>query len=269
MDVNAVSAERFANDMNVLAGFLGARDVPELTQAALRARYGFHQADVMALFGGSILAGGDVLAQAMRAEAARCYVIVGGAGHTTETFRERVHELCPELPIDPDASEAQIFESYLERRHGLAATLLETRSTNCGNNITYLLDLLRDRGIGTSSVILSQDATMQRRMAAGLAHEAPGTTGISFATYATKVVVDTAGKLAFEEAPLGMWKMDRYLELLMGEIPRLADDERGYGPLGANHIAHVDIPDEVRQAWLELRRASPSSIRSANSAFAG
>jgi hypothetical protein len=41
----------------------------------------------MVLFGGSILAGGNILAQAMFANIAKIYVIVGGAGHTTDTLR--------------------------------------------------------------------------------------------------------------------------------------------------------------------------------------
>ncbi|MCI6844001.1 MAG: hypothetical protein MR874_04485 [Coriobacteriaceae bacterium] len=135
-----------ARDINTLAGFLGMRDVPALTRDALAARYGFERADVMALFGGSILAGGDVLADAMRSGVARTYVIVGGAGHTTETFRSRARALCPGLAFGDDATEAQIFSSYVSRVHGLGVDLLETRSTNCGNNITYLRDLLAERG---------------------------------------------------------------------------------------------------------------------------
>lgn len=96
--------EQVARDVNVLASFLGMRDVPSLTPKALDERYGVAQADVMALFGGSILAGGDVLADAMRASVARTYVIVGGAGHTTETFREKVRELCPDLTFAGDAT---------------------------------------------------------------------------------------------------------------------------------------------------------------------
>lgn len=45
--------------------------------------------EVAALTGGSILAGADVFAEAMRNDVARTYVMVGGAGHTTETFRAR------------------------------------------------------------------------------------------------------------------------------------------------------------------------------------
>ena len=52
--------------INTLGRFCGARDVETLTRASLRKRFGFEQADVLALFGGSIIAGADVLAQAMR-----------------------------------------------------------------------------------------------------------------------------------------------------------------------------------------------------------
>lgn len=52
------SLEQVARNINTLASFLGMRDVPARSRDALVARYGFEQADVMALFGGSILAGG-------------------------------------------------------------------------------------------------------------------------------------------------------------------------------------------------------------------
>lgn len=40
------------------------------------------------------------------------------------------------------------------------ADALETQSTNCGNNITYLLELLERGKIPCRSIILCQDATM-------------------------------------------------------------------------------------------------------------
>ena len=263
-----IGLERVSRDINTLASFLGMRDVPALSRDALVARYGFEQADVMALFGGSILAGGDVLADAMRTGVARTYVIVGGAGHTTETFRARVRELCPELEFADDATEAQIFSAYLSHAHGLEADFLETRSTNCGNNIAYLRDLLAEKGISCKSLILSQDATMQRRMVAEVEKEMPSVPPIAFATYAVSVVVRD-GELAFDHSPLGMWNMRRYLTLLMGEIPRLTDDENGYGPCGQGFLAHVDIPNEVRAAWERLLARYPWSMRKADPRHAG
>ena len=49
-------------------------------------KIGINQADVMVLFGGSIIAGGDILAEAIQNEVAKKNIIVGGAGHTTETL---------------------------------------------------------------------------------------------------------------------------------------------------------------------------------------
>lgn len=250
--------QQVARDMNTLAGFLGPRDVADLGEA---------RADVMALFGGSILEGVDVLARAMRAGAARTYVIVGGAGHTTDALRARARELFPGLAFADDAPEAEVFSACLAARHGLSADLLETRSTNCGNNVTHLRDLLAERGVPCRSVVLSQDATMQRRMAAVAELEMPGVRIVSYATYQVEVVVRD-GALALDHEPLGMWDMGRYLELLMGEVPRLTDDEGGYGPHGAGFIAHVDVPAEVTAAWGRLRALDPGSVRRANPAFA-
>ena len=77
MDCNVVE------NINILAKFLGTRDIDALNQEELFKRYGIHQVDVMVLFGGSILEGGDVLASGIKNFVAKKYIIVGGAGHTT------------------------------------------------------------------------------------------------------------------------------------------------------------------------------------------
>ena len=127
--------------INTLGRFCGARDVEMLTRASLRKRFGFEQADVLALFGGSIIAGADVLAQAMRENVAARYVIVGGEGHTTEALRRVVHARCPEIET-AGLPEAEVFSRYMKAVYNLAPDHIETRSTNCGNNITNLLALL-------------------------------------------------------------------------------------------------------------------------------
>lgn len=246
MDTNTVK------NVETLAAFLGPRDLRALSPDALQEKYGIEQADVMVLFGGSILEGAAVLAEGMEQKLAKHYVIVGGAGHTTETLREQVHKLEPELKCE-GSSEAEIFNQYLEKRYGRRADFLETRSTNCGNNITYLLELLEKNQIKRDSMILCQDATMQRRMEAGLRKQAPGAAIINYATYEAPVRMNH-GALAFTNENTGMWNMDRYLELLMGEIPRLRDDAQGYGPNGQDFIAHVDIPESVQKADEALRK---------------
>lgn len=177
------------------------------------------------------------------------------------------------------APEADVFAAYLRSRHGLAPDALERLSTNCGNNVTYLLRLMGERGWPADRLILAQDATMQRRMHAIMRKEAPCAEVAIFATYAVRVVPRPDGgrpaapsglddALAFAEEPLGMWDVERYVALLLGEIPRLRDDEGGYGPRGRGFLAHVDVPDEVLAAWGRLSAAFPDLVRPANPAFA-
>lgn len=54
----------------------------------------------------------------------------------------------------------------------------------------------------------------------------------------------------------------------MGEIPRLQDDENGYGPKGKNFIAHVDIPETVQEACERVKKAYGDITRVANPVYA-
>lgn len=262
----ALTHAQEARDLNELGAFLGIRDVPELTREALRARLCAEQADVMVLFGGSILCGGDVLAGAMREGVARHYAIVGGEGHTTQALRDRMRAWLPGWDT-AGLPEARLFAGYLRRRYGLTPDLLECESTNCGNNITNLLALLRARGIAARSFILTQDASMQRRMDAGLRKHAPGAAIVNYAAYAAQVVSEN-GELRYARDIPGMWPVARYRSLLMGEIPRLRDDAAGYGPNGRGFIAHVEIPAQVDEAFARLCAAHGDEVRGANPLYA-
>ena len=259
---------RITNDMtgaiNTLGRFCGMRDVPALTADALQGALGAPRADVMVLFGGSILCGGDVLAQAIRDGIARRYVIVGGEGHTTQALRDRIHALYPDIAADGRA-EAEVFAAWLQRAHGLSVDALECRSTNCGNNITNLLMLLREKGFPCRSIILTQDATMQRRMDAGLRLHAPQLRIVNYAAYRATLVPGPEGPVFAETIP-GMWDAEHHLTLLMGEIPRLSPG--GYGPQGKGYIAHVEIPEAVRSAFAFLQARCPDLVREANPLYA-
>ena len=119
-----------------------------------------------------------------------------------------------------------------------------------------------------STVILSQDASMQRRMDAGLRLHSPETRIINYATYGANVVVKD-GSLAYSDDISGMWTIDRYTSLLISEIPRLRDDSNGYGPRGKGFIAHVDIPDEVEAAFGLLSSCKIGALRVGDSTYAG
>ena len=250
-----------AESINILSQFLNVRDVPALTQSALQSRFGFPRADVMVLFGGSVMAGGDVLAKAIHEDVAKRYLIVGGAGHTTPVLREKMQPFLPHLDTSA-MQEAEIFQCYLQCRYGVQADFLETASTNCGNNITHLLLLLEKEKLPHESMILTQDGSMQRRMGATLRKFAPDTQIIHFSCYEAQVKED----LSYTQAIPGMWDIDHYITLLLGEIARLRDDEQGYGPRGKNFIAHEDIPDPVEEAFRTLNRYY--EVRFANPEFA-
>ena len=256
-----------ADAINILGQFCGMRDVECLNSAALLAKYSIPQADVFVLFGGSILAGGDLLAQAIKDRIAKVYVIVGGAGHTTEALRQKVHSEYPAIET-AGLPEAEVFQRYLKEVYSCEADYLETKSTNCGNNITYLLDLLKENQVKCSSIILCQDATMQRRMDAGLRkYTSDDLLIINYAAYRALVIAEN-DTLTYSEPIHGMWDINRYVNLLMGEIPRLKDDENGYGPKGKSFIAHVDIPEAVDAAFNKLKAVYGDITRVANPKYA-
>ena len=90
---------------------------------------------------------------------------------------------------------------------------------------------------------------------------APDIRCLNYAAYRAEVVVQD-NTLAYAQNIHGMWDIDRYVNLLMGEIPRLTDDADGYGPRGKNFIVHEDI----RAAYAALQPVY--GTRAANPAFA-
>ena len=109
---------------------------------------------------------------------------------------------------------------------------------------------------------------MQKRMDAGFRKYRPqGISVINFASYSATVGTDEDG-LCIQEKIHGMWEIDRYINLLMGEVPRLRDDRHGYGPAGKGFIAHVDIPENVEKAFSELKNIYGDQIRIANPLYA-
>ena len=121
--------------------------------------------------------------------------------------------------------------------------------------------------ISCDFIILAQDAAMQHRMEAGLRKYAPDMRIINYAVYDAKVVLKNSEPV-FEKKIWGMWDMNRYINLLMGEIVRLSDDCAGYGPKGKNFIAHVDIPAQVREAFSELEKEYIGMVREADPQYA-
>lgn len=255
-----------SRDVNILSSFLGVRDIEFLRKEELIKKYNIEKADVFVLFGGSILEGIQVLHEAIQVDIAKKYLLVGGGGHTTEALRKKIHEMYPDIETSKKM-ESEILKAVLEKCYGETVDFIEKESTNCGNNIEYLLKLLNEKNISCKSIILSQDLTMQKRMDATLKKYAPEMTVINYASYKVKVV-EKDHQMVFSSEPEGMWDMNRFITLLMGEIPRLLDEETGYGPKGKNFISHVDIPDEVLDAFNRIKNENESYVREGNPKYA-
>jgi DUF218 domain. len=261
--------ERIKQNINILGEFLGKRDIEALQPDELKQKYHISQADVLILFGGSIPYGCDVVGKAISEHFMKQLMIVGGEGHTTQTLRKVMQQTHPGM-ITEGKMEADMMYEYIHMKYPAIPVLLERKSTNCGNNITNALELLRQNKLKQKNIVIVQDSTMQLRMDAGFRKYLQDTDIkiINFAAYQVRAEIKDE-KLTFEPSNLwGMWDMERYISLLLGEIPRLTDDQNGYGPNGKGYIAHVDIPEMVRSAFEELSGNYADLVRTANPRYA-
>ncbi len=264
-----LTGPKVAESANRIAAWCSVRDLSALTQEETRRVSGEAQLDLMVAFGGGVIQVADTLAEAMRVGLAQRYAIVGGIGHSTEGLRRCMRPLQAKSPAGSalrmldleSSSEARMMASYLQERYQLSPDWLEERSTNCGNNISFLLDLIDAQGFRPRSVLLCQDAVMQRRMVATLARQVQDRPAfsqmrvLSYSGYEARVVWDDVhGELTYAEpAPRGMWPLSEYLDMLVAEVARLTDDAQGYGPRGRDFIVHLEVPTEVKDAARELQ----------------
>ena len=257
-----------AENINIIGNFLSRRDIPSLTKEELKNRYAVEKADIIILFGGSIIHGWDVAAKAIKDDLAEKLLISGGIGHTTSKLWSIISEKFPGIKAE-NRSEADIIADYIKLKYDINSPLIENQSTNCGNNVTFALNTLKENSIFPKNIIIIQDSTMQERMDATfkLIFKDNSINIINFAPYIARVKSD-GNRMIFENSDItGMWSMEKYINLLMGEIPRLCDNEDGYGPKGRNFITSVDIPGEVLDAFNYLKKYYASYVRVANEKF--
>jgi DUF218 domain-containing protein len=246
--------------LNRISTFLARRDLGALTTAALRASAGLERADLLLLLGSSLPRTAEWAAAAFASGIAERFMIAGGIGHSTAMLREAVRKLPRYSDLELEGrSEAEIMAHISARSAGLEPRdiLLETESTNCGENAVLSRRVLKKLGLSPRTVILVQDPTMQLRTHASFVlswnAEAEGVQLISHAPFVPQLVVRD-GAFAIEPGTDAgpIWSVERFISLLLGEIPRLHDDEAGYGPRGKGFIAHVDVPEDILEAYRQL-----------------
>jgi uncharacterized SAM-binding protein YcdF (DUF218 family) len=270
MFVPAAQAQLVADDLNVLSEFLAENDFPDnrLTQQSVTRVLGTWPADVLVLLGNSVLGVSEKAFAAVRDGAARRLLIAGGLGHSTHFLYEALnkHPRYSQISVQ-GRPEAELLLEIATRFHGINARMIvtETESSNCGENAQFTLRTLLEQQIPTESIILVQDPTMQRRSCASF-EKAWQDVGLELqiANYPAHVpeVRAEAGELNFANVGVaGLWNMRRFVSLLLGEVPRLRDDENGYGPQGRGYIVHVDVPDQVLAARQRLASVFPEMSR--------
>jgi hypothetical protein len=196
------------------------------------------QVDLMLLFGGSLPATWQIAAEAVKSGQVGTLMLVGGRGHTTDALLATMGR-----DADSAESEAELIADWLRDVHGIQDVILETRSTNCGNNVTFAEQVAARHGLRPRTVALVQDPTMQRRMDARFRR----TWSLGGAVAVNRPGPDSRSA----------WPWRRWVALVLGEVPRLRDNAHGYGPRGRDFIAHVDVPDEVEAAHRALLAAHP------------
>ncbi|RHZ54415.1 uncharacterized protein CDV56_107525 [Aspergillus thermomutatus] len=253
------------NDINILAHFLAFNQIPSSSPPP---------ADVLVLCVSAILPTAEKVFTHLETNptATKTLVLCGGLGHSTPHLYDavandpRYAHLLPEVAGLPEAQALhRIFTRCFDapRIQNACRVLVEDRSTNCGANAVETKRLLEAHGVSPRSMLIVQDPTMSRRTVASFEKAFGGAAGsgkgglrlTSWPTFVPRVRLE-GGEVVYDESVgIGasrLWRVPRFLGLLMGEIPRLRDDEEGYGPRGKGFIVHVDIPDEVEEAWKRM-----------------
>ncbi|KAJ5407729.1 hypothetical protein N7509_001612 [Penicillium cosmopolitanum] len=255
-----------AADINLLAEFMSDAQLQDLSPASTK------PVDCIVICASAVLDQATTLFAALtrRPSLAKYLVLCGGIGHSTQLLYEavRCHERYSKIYNEIEGlPEARVLERILDKFFDRAAItaqgcqiLIEDRSTNCGQNASFTRQVLDDSAVyDMKTCIIVQDPTMMLRTKATFEKTYEGgpcnVLFTSCPVIVPRVQVNSNGCLVYSstvDCPSRLWKHQRFLELILGEIPRLRDDEQGYGPKGRGFIAHVDIPAAVEEAWLRL-----------------
>lgn len=264
------SMENIVADINRISAFLADAQIQELDVPL--------NVDCIVIAPSPVLHGAENVFRALekRTLIANTLVLCGGIGHSTDFIYEAIaqHPIYAEIfPTINGLPEGRVFAAVLNKYFDVDAineagcrVLVEEKSTNCGANCfetRRLLERTYGEDFVPSSILINQDPTMQRRTRASFERvyedvQHPPVL-LSYPGLVPSMRASSHGNgsgLEFVTSPTlanGLWSVDRFCSLLIGEIPRLRDDESGYGPRGKLFIVHVDISDEVEDAHKRLQ----------------
>lgn len=115
------------------------------------------------------------------------------------------------------------------------AILIENKSTNTGENITFTQKLLKEKGLDPQSFIVVQKPYMERRSYATFKKHWPG-----------KKLLVTSPQISFEEYPNEEIPMERVINIMAGDLQRI----KLYP--GKGYQVYQEIPQDVWDAFEKL-----------------
>jgi len=204
-----------------------------------------------------------VAVEAYRQGIAPVILFSGGVGHSTVLLYEAIARSAHASAVSTAAkpSEAEVLRDYaLALGAPGSALLVETASTNCGSNAALSCSTLEAAGFAQPhSLLILQDPTMQLRTHASFRKAYADTPAAALHSWSPFLpalscspLPEGGAALQLQVSPPDVWTSERFLSLLLGEVPRLRDSPGGYGPKGTGFIAHVDVPEEVEAAHAAL-----------------
>lgn len=133
-------------------------------------------------------------------------------------------------------TEAELFAKIaLQKGVPRENMLLENRSANTGENISFTRQLLQEKGLDPTSFILVQKPYMERRAYATFQKQWPG-----------KTVYVTSPQLSFENYPTDQFPLEQVINIMVGDLQRI----RIYAEKGFQVAQR--IPEEVWNAYERL-----------------
>lgn len=133
-------------------------------------------------------------------------------------------------------SEADLFARIaMEKGVPAEAILIENRSTNTGENIQLVRQLLSEKDLNPQTFILVQKPYMERRTFATFAKAWPG-----------KAFIVTSPQLSFEAYPTTDIPLENVINIMVGDLQRIKlYPEKGFQ-------VYQEIPADVWQAFERL-----------------
>lgn len=247
-------------DINILSRFLAHPQISDLASSPV---------DCITICASAVLYQATKLFEILQTHPhlTKTLVLCGGIGHSTPLIYQAVsqHPIYRSIASDIGGlPEARVLEKILDTFYDVKKNtsqgmkiLVEDQSTNCGANASKTRQLLEENGVEAPKImVIIQDPTMSLRTVASF-QKVYQDAEIKIKNAPIFVPAMRADEISWDADEMGVaaneaWEKERFFGLILGEIPRLRDDIEGYGPNGKGFIVHVDVPDEVEEAWGRL-----------------